>query len=563
MGSAGICLQCRLTKRKRANNFAPNFEKRHILTKVRRCDNTNFDLKHMSILRSAATVSAFTMLSRITGLIRDMLIARYFGVSAATDAFYVAFRIPNLLRRLFAEGAFSQAFVPMLSQVKEQESEARAHEFIDHVFTLLAISVFLASVLGVIFAPAIIWVIATGFADTPTTFDLAVLLTRFMFPYIIFMSLVAMAAAVLNTWKHFAIPAFTPVLLNVSFILFIVLLSERLEEPVWALAIAVIVGGVLQLGTQLIQMRRMGLLAHFANPAKAIGDKAVTRMLKLMVPALVGVAVAPLSILINTNIASRLVEGSVTWLSYADRLMEFPSALLGVALGTVLLPSLSRAYAKGETEKYRDLLDTGLRIVLLLAIPAAIGLGLLPEALSAVLFQGKNFTAIDVAQTSLAIRGYSIGMIGLIGIKIVAPAFYARKDIKTPVIVAILSVVVVQACNFFTVPLFSHAGLALSVAIGSCFNAGVLLIILLKRQWYASNVGWIAYIAKIAMGAIAMAAFLFWIQTGLDWAAMQGEWGIRLVMVLAIIVAAAVIYFATLFIFGWRARELRHAAKQN
>ncbi len=578
MGSAGICLQCRLTKRKRANNFAPNFEKRHILTKVRRCDNINFDLKHMSILRSAATVSAFTMLSRVTGLIRDMLIARYFGVSAATDAFYVAFRIPNLLRRLFAEGAFSQAFVPMLSQVKEQESEARAHEFIDHVFTLLAISVFLASVLGVIFAPAIIWVIATGFADTPTTFDLAVLLTRFMFPYIIFMSLVAMAAAVLNTWKHFAIPAFTPVLLNVSFILFIVLLSERLEEPVWALAIAVIVGGVLQLGTQLIQMRRMGLLAHFANPAKAIGDKAVTRMLKLMVPALVGVAVAPLSILINTNIASRLIEGSVTWLSYADRLMEFPSALLGVALGTVLLPSLSllgvalgtvllpslsRAYAKGETEKYQDLLDTGLRIVLLLAIPAAIGLGLLPEALSAVLFQGKNFTALDVAQTSLAIRGYSIGMIGLIGIKIVAPAFYARKDIKTPVAVAIVSVIVVQACNFFTVPLFSHAGLALSVAIGSCFNAGVLLIILLKRQWYATNVGWIGYIAKIAMGAIAMAAFLFWIQTGLDWAAMQGEWGIRLVKVLAIIVAAAVIYFATLFIFGWRARELRHAAKQN
>ena len=517
----------------------------------------------MSILRSAATVSAFTMLSRVTGLIRDMLIARYFGVTAATDAFYVAFRIPNLLRRLFAEGAFSQAFVPMLSQVKEQESEERTSEFVDHVFSLLAFSVFLASVLGVLFAPAIVWLIATGFSENPTTFTLAVALTRFMFPYIIFMSLVAMAAAVLNTWRHFAIPAFTPVLLNVSFITFIVLLSERLKEPVWALAIAVIVGGVLQLGTQLIQLRRMGLLPGLTSPFKSLKDKAVTRMLKLMVPALVGVAVAPISILINTNIASRLTEGSVTWLSYADRLMEFPTALLGVALGTVLLPSLSRAFARGETENYRDLLDTGLRIVLLLSIPAAVGLGLLAEGLSAVLFQGKNFTALDVAQTSIAMRGYAVGMIGLIGIKIVAPAFYARKDIKTPVKVAICAVLVVQACNFFTVPVFSHAGLALSVAIGSCFNAATLLIILIKRGWYVSKGGWFFYIVKLLLAALAMAALLIWVQEDVDWAAMQSEWMVRLVEVLGVVCLAAVVYFATLFVFGWRAKEIKHAAHMN
>lgn len=517
----------------------------------------------MSILRSAATVSAFTMLSRVTGLIRDMLIARYFGVCAATDAFYVAFRIPNLLRRLFAEGAFSQAFVPMLSQVKEKESPSRTEEFINHVFTLLALAVFLASVLGVLSAPAVVWIIATGFAKIPTTFDLAVALTRFMFPYIIFMSLVALAAAVLNTWRHFAIPAFTPVLLNVSFIVFIVFVSEHLDAPVWALAFAVLVGGVLQLATQLVQLKRMRLMPRFASVKSAVRDKAVTKLLRLMVPAIVGVAVAPISILINTNIASRLIEGSVTWLSYADRLMEFPTALLGVALGSVLLPSLSRAYARGDTGAYQDLLDTGLKVVFLLAVPAAVGLGFLAEGLSSVLFQGKNFTALDVAQTSVAVRGYAVGMIGLIGIKIIAPAFYARKDIKTPMIVAILSVVFIQSLNIVTVPLFAHAGLAISVALGSCFNALVLLAVLAKRTWYTPVDGWVRYITRTLVAAGAMALFLSWIQTGTDWVAMQNAWEIRLVYILGIIGAAALVYFALLWLLGWRAQELKHAARQN
>jgi len=525
---------------------------------------TNFYLaRAMSLLRSAATVSAFTLLSRVTGLVRDMLIARYFGVNAATDAFYVAFRIPNLLRRLFAEGAFSQAFVPMLSQVKEQEGRARAEVFIGNVFTLLAISVLLASVLGVLFAPAIIWLIATGFVDTPKTFALAVALTRFMFPYIIFMSLVAFAAAVLNTWKHFAIPAFTPVLLNVSFIVFILLLSERLSEPVWALAYAVIVGGALQLGLQLIQVKRLGLFPRLFSPKSALADGAVRQMLRLMVPAIVGVAVAPISILINTNIASRLVAGSVTWLSYADRLMEFPTALLGVALGTVLLPSLSRAYARGDATTYQRLLDTGLRLVLLFALPASVGLGLAAEALSAVLFQGKHFMALDVAQTAVAMRGYAVGMIGLIGIKIVAPAYYARKDIKTPVRVAIASVALVQLLNCVTVPLFAHAGLALSVALGSCFNAGLLLILLIRRGWYVPAAGWIALTVRIAIAAFAMALVLLALQSGLDWASMQSVWEERLLKVAGLVLAAGCVYFIVLFICGWRGEELRRAARES
>lgn len=515
----------------------------------------------MSLLKSAATVSAFTMLSRVTGLIRDVLIARYFGVSAATDAFYVAFRIPNLLRRLFAEGAFSQAFVPMLAQVKTQESKERCDAFVANVFSLLGVSVFLTSVLGVLFAPAIVWLIATGFADDPENFTLAVALTRFMFPYIIFMSLVAFCAAVLNTWKHFAVPAFTPVLLNLSFIGFIVLLSQRLEVSVWALAYAVIFGGFLQLGLQFLQLRRMGIFPKFSSPFRALKDSAVGQMLKLMVPAVIGVAVAPISILINTNIASRLTSGSVTWLSYADRLMEFPTALLGVALGTVLLPNLASAFASGEKNRYNELLDCGLKIVLLFALPCAVGLALTAHGLASILFQGQNFTAQDVAQTSIAMQGYAVGMIGLIGIKIVAPAFYARKDIKTPVRVAICSVAVVQTLNFFTVPAFAHAGLAMSVALGSCFNASVLLFILIKRDWYRSVDSWLIYGMRVLFACVCMGMFLWFFEYPVDWASMQNEWEIRLVEVLGYIIAAVVVYFAALFVTGWKAKELRYAAK--
>ena len=285
----------------------------------------------MSLIKAAATVSSLTLLSRITGVVRDMLIARYFGSSAATDAFYVAFRLPNMLRRLFAEGAFQQAFVPMLSDVKATKTETEVRSFIDKVFSLLASVLVLTSILGVLIAPVLVWLIAGGLAENPQGFDLATQMTRWMFPYIFFMSLVAMSAGVLNTWKHFAIPAFTPVLLNLSFIAFTLLLTPHLDEPIFALAAAVIVGGVLQLGIQIPSLMKLGVLPRPVNPFKAAKDASVIRVMKLMIPALFGVGVAQLSLLINTNIASRLGTGSVTWLSFADRLMEFPTALLGVA----------------------------------------------------------------------------------------------------------------------------------------------------------------------------------------------------------------------------------------
>lgn len=511
----------------------------------------------MSLIKAAATVSSLTLLSRITGVVRDMLIARYFGSSAATDAFYVAFRLPNMLRRLFAEGAFQQAFVPMLSDVKATKSEEEVRSFIDRVFSLLASVLVLVSILGVLIAPVLVWLIAGGLAENPEGFDLATEMTRWMFPYIFFMSLVAMSAGVLNTWKHFAIPAFTPVLLNLSFIAFTLLLTPHLQEPIFALAAAVIVGGVLQLGIQIPSLKKLGVLPRPVNPIKALKDAAVIRVMKLMIPALFGVGVAQLSLLINTNIASRLGTGSVTWLSFADRLMEFPTALLGVALGSVLLPSLSASFAKNDLVRYNALLDNGLRLVVLLAIPAAAGLGLMAEALVAFLYQGKNFLVFDVHQTSLAVMGYSFGLLGLIAIKILAPAFYARKDIRTPVKVAAVSLVCVQLCNIVFVPIFTHAGLALSVGVGSCINAATLLVILIRRGQYQPIAGWGLWFARIIVATVAMSAAIIFLQQGVDWAGMQSEWVKRAGLVLLYIIAALIVYFGLLVVMGLRPRHLK------
>ena len=503
----------------------------------------------MSLIKSAATISGLTLLSRITGVVRDMLIARYFGATAETDAFYVAFRLPNMLRRLFAEGAFQQAFVPMLSEVREKEPEEGERRFIDNVFTV--------SVLGVIAAPLLVWAIAGGMKGDPEAFTLATGLTRFMFPYIAFMSLVALAAAVLNTRKKFALPAATPILLNISFILATVFLADCFSEPIWALAVAVIGGGVLQLGAQVWGLSRIGVRVRPRNVRKALTDENVRRVLTLMAPALFGVGVAQLSILINTNIASHLGQGAVTWLNYADRLMEFPTALLGVALGTVLLPGLSAAHARGDDARYNALLDHGLRLVALVGVPASIGLWLTADALVSFLFQGKSFTPDDVSQTALAVVGYAVGLIGLIGLKIIAPAFYARKDIRTPVKAAFMSLVVVQLINCVSVPFLSHAGLALSVGLGSVVNAGTLLAILRRRGIYSPCAGWLKAILRIALASLLMGGAVWWVQQGVDWTALR--WTYRAAGVLGLVAGAAVLYFGALYALGWRVRDIRPA----
>lgn len=475
----------------------------------------------MSLLRAAATVSSLTLLSRITGLARDIIIARLFGASALTDAFWVAFRIPNLMRRLFAEGAFSQAFIPILGEVKEtSESEQAVRVFIDRVALVLLLTLTVVTLLGIVGAPSVVLFMASGMAGEGRVqaYEAAVWMTRLMFPYIVCMSLVAFASGVLNTYKRFAIPALTPVLLNLSMIGAALLLQSYFYQPIYALAAGVMIGGVAQLSVQWWALWRVRLRPRLLTPVgAAFKDSTVRRVIRQMAPATLGVSVAQISLLINTNIATWLTPGSVTWLSFADRLMEFPTALIGVALGTVLLPTLSKANANKQSEHYSDLLDWGMRLVLLLGLPAALCMVMLADAMVATLFQYGAFDARDVAQTQTAVMAYSAGLIGLLMVKILAPGFYGRQDIRTPVKIAIGVLICTQLLNIVLVPLLDHAGLALAIGLGACINASALYIGLRKRGIYHPAKGWLAFIARQVIALIVMAGCLHWLGNQVNW----------------------------------------------
>lgn len=498
-------------------------------------------------------------MSRITGLIRDILIARAFGVGPLTDAFWVAFRIPNLLRRLFAEGAFSQAFVPILSAARTDRSDEAVRVLLDRVALLLTAVLMLITVIGVIAAPWVVMAMASGMTHDARSeqFQGAVWMTRMMFPYILCMSLVAFASGVLNTWRKFAVPAFTPVLLNLCMIGACLGLASRFDTPIYALAVGVMLGGVAQLTVQWLALARLGLTPRWSlNVRRAWNDPIVRRIMRQMAPATLGVSVAQISLLINTNIATWLTPGSVTWLSYADRLMEFPTALLGVALGTVLLPSLSAAHTKQDGSRYRELLDWGLKLTLLLGLPAALGMVLLADGLVATLFNYGKFSAADVAQTRLAVMAYSVGLVGMLAVKILAPGFYAKQDIRTPVKIAICVLIFTQLLNLVLVPQFAHAGLALAIGIAATANALALLVGLHRRGLYHFERGWGAFMARIAIALCGMAALLLWVDQQLDWAALGSYPWLRVAWLAGTLVACAIVYFGTLFATGLRKRHL-------
>lgn len=434
-----------------------------------------------------------TFISRILGFIRDMIIARIFGAGLATDAFFVAFRIPNLLRRLFAEGAFSQAFVPILAEYKNTRTADETRNLIDHISTLLMIVLFFVTLIGVIAAPWIIYVSAPGFLDNPEKFALTVDLLRITFPYILFISLVALAGGILNTYGKFNVPAITPAFLNLSFIACALWLTPYMQPPVLALAWAVFIGGILQLAFQVPFLIRLKRLPRIRFNVKESG---AWRIIKLMGPAVFGVSVSQISLLINTIFASLLVTGSVSWLYYADRLMEFPAGLLGVALGTILLPSLARHYSNNSNEEYSLLLDWGLRMTMMLTLPAALALGLLSTPLIATLFHHGAFTDHDVWMTREALIAYSIGLIGLILVKVLAPGFYARQNIKTPVKIAVITLIATQLMNLLFIFPFKHAGLALAIGLGACLNAGLLYYQLRKQNIYQPQAGWLVFFLR-------------------------------------------------------------------
>jgi putative peptidoglycan lipid II flippase len=506
-----------------------------------------------SLLRSLATVSSMTLLSRILGFARDFVIARSFGAGMMTDAFVIAFRLPNLLRRLFAEGAFSQAFVPLLANYKNQRGEEDTKLLVDRTATMLFVTVALVALVGIIGAPAIIYVSAPGFVADTDKFALTVELTRITFPYILFMALVALAAGILNTWSRFALPAFTPVLLNLSMIAMALFAAPWFDPPVLALAWSVFIGGMLQLALQLPALRRIGMLPRFDwSP----GDPGVRRILKLMGPAAVGVSVSQISLLINSIFASFLASGSVSWLYFADRLMEFPAGLLGAALGTILLPSLSRCHADDRHDEFSALLDWGLRLTLMLTLPAALALAILAVPLLATLFQHGSFSATDVLQTRSALVAYSVGLAGLILVKVLAPGFYARQDIRTPVKIALITLAATQAMNLAFIGWLQHAGLALSIGLASCLNAALLFRGLRGSNIYRPTAGWRSFIAKLALALVVLAIAL-WFATGEEatWLTMTSmQRVLRLSATVSIGFAA---YGGTLLLLGFRPRDFR------
>jgi putative peptidoglycan lipid II flippase len=502
----------------------------------------------MSLLKALSTVSGMTLLSRITGLARESMKASFFGAGVAMDAFEVAFRLPNILRRLFAEGAFSQAFDPIFAEYRRQRGDEETKALASRVGTILLLCLLLLTIAGVLAAPWLVYALASGFAQTPGKVELTAEMIRIVFPYILFVSLVSLAAGVLNVYKQFAIPAFTPVLLNLSIIGSAVFLSRFCDPPIKALAWGVFIGGAAQLALQIRPLVKIGMLPRLRFDWR---DEGVRRVLLAMGPAVIGVSAAQISALINTQLAASLGNGRISWITYADRLMEFPTALLGVALGTVLLPSLAKHHADSNPTEFSALIDWGMRLVFLLALPAAVALWILALPLVSTLYQYGHFTVEDVEQTRAALLGYSVGLLGLVLVKVLAPGFYARQQMRTPVKIAFVTVLVAQTFALILMVPLGHAGLTLSTSIGACLNAFLLFWYLRKRGIYTPAAGWLQFVSKLAIALFVLAVLLVAIAGPASAWLAAGLWE-KVLRLAGVCAAGGIAYLGALWLLGFR-----------
>lgn len=515
-----------------------------------------------ALLKSTSAVSSMTLLSRISGLAREVVFARMFGAGPFMDAFFFAFKLPNLLRRFFAEGAFAQAFVPVIAQFRSTRSADEARELIARVSGTLALTVFVVSLIGVLAAPLFVLIFGTGFATGDGPADIAATMLRFTFPYIFFISLTAMAGGVLNTYGRFAIPAFTPVLLNLVLIGAAIWVSPRLSQPILALAIGVFVAGAVQLLFQLPFLLRAGLL-----PAPKLGfsDDGVRRIMTLMLPIMFGSSVAQINILFDTWIATFLVAGSISWLQYSDRLVEFPLGVFGIAIATVILPMLSSQHARESGESFSATIDWALKLVLLIGIPAAVALFLLAEPMLATLFFGGAFLASDVEMAGLSLRAFAPGLLGFILVKILVAGYYARQDSTTPVRIGVKALVFGMVLNVvFVLTLLAtewapaHVGLAAATTLSSISNATMLLIGLRRAAVYRPSAGWRRMFVRVLIATLAMAVFLAW------FVAVSGDWLVmstvsRIVRLGLAVLAGAAVYFVAGWLTGLRPSQFRMA----
>ncbi len=480
-----------------------------------------------------------------------MLFARIFGIDSFFFSFFVAFKIPNFLRRLFAEGAFSQAFVPVLSDYKEQGSKQALKLFIDKTAGTLALVLFIVTVIGVIAAPLLITIFAPGFIGAGKQYDLAVHMLRITFPYLFFISSVAFAGGILNSHGKFAVPAFTPVFLNICMISAAIWLSTMMQEPIVALAWGVFAAGIIQLLFQFPALYKLGLLPKLKFGFK---DPGVKRILKLMLPAIFGVSVTQINLLLDTLIASFLAAGSVSWLYYSDRLVEFPLGIFGIALATVILPSLSKNHSANNAAEFSKSLDWALRLVLLIGVPASVGLLMLAEPMLSTLFQYNEFTAEDVRLAGQSLMAYSIGLLGFILVKVLVPGYSSRKDMKTPVRFGIYAMFANMGLNIALVFPFAHSGLALATSLGAFFNATLLLSKLLKDKIYKPGRNWSNYMVKIIFANEMMAIFLYLCVDSsqwLNWTAFERSFNLALWIFLG-----ALVYAVSLLLIGIKPKNL-------
>lgn len=505
------------------------------------------------LLRSTATVGGLTFVSRILGFIRDIVIAHFFGASSATDAFLVAFKIPNFMRRLFAEGAFSQAFVPVLSEYKTQRNRAEVKDLLDHTAGTLGGVLFLVTALGMVAAPGFVLLFAPGFWDSPEKFALTSDLLRVTFPYLLLVSLTALAGAILNVHGHFAIPALTPVLLNISLISAAIWGAPYFEQPITALAWGVFVAGLAQWLFQLPFLARLGLLPRFRIRRNHPG---VRRILRLMLPALFGVSITQINILVDTLMASFLVSGSVSWLYYSDRLIEFPLGVFGLALATVMLPTLSRAVSSGAFESYTRHLDWSLRWVFFIGLPSTLGLMALAGPIMTTLFYRGEFSAHDVLMSSRALVAYTLGLVGFILVKVLASGFYARQNTRTPVLIGAVAMLSNIVLNLLFIWPLAHVGLALATACAALINAGLLFRALRRSQLYRPLDGWTAFMARLMGAGLVMVSSLFFLAGDLEsWLAYSTLE--RAAWLSLNVIGGGLIYFVSLAALGLRPRHLQ------
>jgi putative peptidoglycan lipid II flippase len=518
----------------------------------------------VQLLRSTAKVGVATITSRILGFVRDMVFARYFGASAATDAFFLAFKIPNFMRRLFAEGSFSLAFVPVLSEVRATGDRRALRDLIDHVSgTLLAVLLVITAI-GVLAAPAVLAIFAPGWLiEGRPEFSLAADMLRITFPYILLISLTALAGGILNTFDRFLVPALTPALLNISLIAAAVLLSGRMAVPVTALAWGVLVAGVAQLLVQVPALMRLGVMPR---PRWGWRHPGVRKVLRLMIPTLIGSSVAQVNLLLDLVIATFLVSGSVSWLYYSDRLMEFPLGVFGVALSTVILPNLSRKFAGRNPEAFSHTLDWALRLALIITLPAALGLAVLAAPILITLFQYGSFQASDVEMSALSLSAYAAGLPAFIAVKVLAPGFYARQDTKTPVKIAITAMVSNMLLNLlFVGGLLAidfrgpHTGLALASSAAAYINAGLLYRMLRKHGAYRPEPGWGRVILAVVAASCAMLGALFW-QFGAVSEWLQAAAVVRATHLALLIGLGVIVYGVVLIVAGLRRHHLEKGA---